>query len=177
MALSKDQKRALLVGGGLAVLAILLYYSRGSLLPPGASAVQDAPSPNGFVPTYTDYNVTPFRELPSVISNPRSLPPGVAGCGCSSSYDGCAGRSPLDTGAGPVSLAQLMDLYGKTSPDFANLISKSTYAYDTAPVTIMEQTDPTYINRVGYNDIWDYRAQSGELGPVSKYLATFGAGA
>lgn len=169
--MTKDQKRALLIGGGVALLALILYYTRGSILPPGASGIQDAPAPNGFVPTYTDYNVTPFRDLPTVISNPRSLPPGVAGCGCSSTYDGCAGRSPIDTGAGPVSLAQLLYLYGKTSPDFANLISKSTVAYDVTPVTIMEQTDPVFIRQQTYNDIWDYRARTGELGPVARYAA------
>ncbi len=144
--LNQDQKRALYIAGGVAVVAIALMLSRKSLVPPGSDVQPGIPAGtlgyDNSPPAYTSFNVQPLKAPPSIIPAPR-LPAGVAGCGCQSGNDGCFTSDP-NGGSGPISLDQLLARYAGSIPDFRNLIAYTQSSYDVAPGTVIEQTSPFY---------------------------------
>jgi hypothetical protein len=111
---TKDQKHALYVAGGVAGL-IALYY----LWQQSQSAVIPAPSPSIASPGYTDYNVPAINANPAIPAAAYNFPgQGGIGCGCATNSD-CFTSNP-DSGQSPVSLEQAMKIYSIINPDFAN---------------------------------------------------------
>ncbi len=145
MTMTKDQKHALYIGGGIAAIAVLFYlWSRAgvSIVPPGSS-VQPGPS-IADVPGAMDYNVQPLVGPPSVaqsgaLPNNRLNNP-LIGQGCCSKYDGCFNNDPLASGNGPLSIAALFNNSG--SDALLAAINKTVTAYPPLPPNLSDQAAP-----------------------------------
>lgn len=144
MALTKDQKHALYVGGG-AIAVIIIFYllnQNNPAIPGTATALP--PSPDGLPgPSYMDYNVGGLNAPPSLA--PQAVPGGIPAsmrCGCNDGNDGCFSSSPLDTGRGPVTLDQLVNWYADYHPGFQQYVQQAQAPYAIAPQTLSEQAQP-----------------------------------
>ena len=140
MTLSPDQKKALWIVGGIALVAVL-YYWLGPKRIPTEIGVKDPKLYNSGSPGYTTYNVQPFEIPAPNVSNP--MVEKVAGCGCGSRSDGCFISDPLAQGNGPVSLEQLISDYGPKFQLFDELLTQSVAEYDapsSGPQTMLELT-------------------------------------
>lgn len=107
--MTKDQKHALYIAGGVAAVVALWYFMQR-----GQIAQAPAVEANPYVPNYIDYNVPPLTSVPGL--PPRAVAqPGSLGCGCESGNDGCF-TANLESGQNPVSMAQAMQIYRSQDP-------------------------------------------------------------
>lgn len=131
--MTKDQQTALYIAGGVAAIAALWYFARGTV-------VQTAPEmvANPSVPGYTDFNMpsaTAIPQLPAAVYETGA--PG--GCGCGSRNDGCF-TSSIDSGQAPVSINQLTYQYANADPkgynDFLRSFLDQLAVYKVTPEDI-----------------------------------------
>lgn len=121
MTLSKDQKRALMIGGGIVAVAILLWLlnRNGGIV--GSNTGGDGPGSLDFQaspPGYTTFNMTPSNIplAPQPIVNTNI---GQGCCNADAVNDGCFTQDPLATGRGPLGMDQLLGWYQQINPQFA----------------------------------------------------------
>lgn len=137
--MTEDQKKALIVGGGVAVIALAIWYaSRGNgVVISGTPSGQTAPG-------YTTFNIPPPAGPSSYQGSPVTIgsPPSPVMGGCCSGNDGCFTAGQQNTGNAPTSLGQLFSLYAKSNPAFNNAFNSNVSAYTLPTATIMAQTSP-----------------------------------
>lgn len=139
--LKDDEKKALIISGGVIVLAIAWYLTRGtSVLPPGATA-QNAPTVYGGPPGYTDYNVSPFNApanatlgLPPAAANAIN---GMRGIDCCKD-NSCNTAGTINTGNSPTGIEQLLNWYANDNPNFKSNFASQVQAYEAPPLNISE---------------------------------------
>lgn len=136
MALSSDEKKALIIGGGVAVLALAWYLTKGSLIPPGASGVQGAPVLGSSAPGYTDYNVSPFKS-PAASTLGKTPLDGLRANDCCGDKT-CRSAGGINTGNAPTSVEQLYNWYANDNPNFVSKFAGQVQAYEAPPLNINE---------------------------------------
>lgn len=153
MTLTKDQKHALYIGGGVAALIVIYYLTRSSgAIIPTAVAVPDAGSFDATSPPgYTTYNVQPL-DIPAPGVCNAIAPKDFAGCGCVSRSDGCFTSNPLANGDAALSIAQLIADYGASFAEFAGLVKSSQEGYALPAPTLAQMTTPPG----SYNPLFDF---------------------
>jgi hypothetical protein len=140
MTLTADQKKALIVAGGVAVLIVLYMMTRsssGTVLPSQSVPLPAAGTFDNSVPGYTTYNVQPLDIPAPGVSNPIAH---MVGTGCCAKTDGCFTYDPLSNGQGPLSLEQLLAGYSAAGQNFDNLVAQSQSNYNFPAPTIQEMT-------------------------------------
>ena len=143
--MTDDEKKALIVAGGIGVIGLAIWLSKGgAVIPAGAAGVQNAPVGIA-TPGYTTYNIPPFAGIPvSNLSTPSNDNPiaAVQGGACCGDGDGCFTAGGINSGNAPTSLTQLLNLYSKGNPNFLSAFASQGTAFDMPPQTLMEQTAP-----------------------------------
>jgi hypothetical protein len=129
--MTEDQKKALIIGGGLAAVGVLVWLTMKQTPMPGNPATD----PTG----YTTFNIPPPYQ-----GSPVTIPRAVQG-GCCSGNDGCFTSGQINTGNAPTGLGQLFAWYAASNPSFGSAFANQGQAFNIPPQTIMEQTSPPQI--------------------------------